>query len=343
MAQNITALSAASRKMHLYAVFVLKNLHEQGKLVEDFDPMSLDMDLVSKFDAADMTSQFKAYKKEKNSIKVVASRKDLVSDIANEFYNDDADAADKTTEKKKRTKKPKNDAENTEASDSSEKKKRGRKPKQVTEEKPAEVASETATEVASVASDSSEKKKRGRKPKQAVVAASEEKPAETASVASDSSEKKKRGRKPKQATVAASAAESLPQITTDIINASKNDEDMPKKKTRKPKTKKTVEVEVEEPIVEEKKEVIVEVEPEKEVEEQEQEKVEDEEEQEQEEKVEDDEEQENDDDDDDEIEARILSYEGKDYLLDNDGIIYDKVTFEELGTFSKETNKITFN
>ena len=53
-----------------------------------------------------------------------------------------------------------------------------------------------------------------------------------------------------------------------------------------------------------------------------------------------------DDDEDEEaeeIQARIMNYEGKQYLIDGDNNIYDKESFDELGTFNADTQKIIFN
>jgi len=47
-----------------------------------------------------------------------------------------------------------------------------------------------------------------------------------------------------------------------------------------------------------------------------------------------------DDDDSPEIEARIISYNGVNYLIDQDSNVYHETTFEEIGTFQNDI--ITF-
>ena len=44
-----------------------------------------------------------------------------------------------------------------------------------------------------------------------------------------------------------------------------------------------------------------------------------------------------------EIQAKIINYEGQQYLLDDNFNIYDKESFDEIGKFDAETQKIVFN
>ena len=53
--------------------------------------------------------------------------------------------------------------------------------------------------------------------------------------------------------------------------------------------------------------------------------------------------QEDDDEEEEEIQARIMNYEGKQYLIDDKKTVYDKESFDELGTFDEDTQKIIFN
>jgi hypothetical protein len=50
-----------------------------------------------------------------------------------------------------------------------------------------------------------------------------------------------------------------------------------------------------------------------------------------------------DEEEEEEIQAKIINYEGQQYLLDDNLNIYDKDSFDEIGKFNAETQKIVFN
>ena len=455
-------LTAASLKLHMFGVFVLQTLHAEGKLPEDFDPMSLDTSIVAKFDPNEMKNHFKTNKKTKTNVKVVSSpRENVVGVIANNHYEsnqtDDvvmqivnaakSDVAEKPKRKPRQKKTPVESADEvavtseSEVADTTEpvveeKPKKKSPPKKkaapaepvVVETTDSSVAVETTegfvepqASAAKQNLDSTprisagnpvlnepvvvEEKPKKKSPPKKKAATAEPVVVETtdSSVAVETTEpvvveekpKKKSPPKKKAATAEpvvvettdssvavettegfvepqASAAkqnlDSTPRISAGnpVLNEPAVVEEKPKKKS--PPKKKAAPAETTEPavveekpkknaaikavkdlvssVVAEKKEEIVE-EPiaENKVEEPIAEnKVE---EPIAENKVEEAnvtaEEEEDDDEDAEEIQARIMNYEGKQYLIDGDNNIYDKESFDELGTFNTDTQKIIFN
>ena len=353
-------LTAASLKLHMFGVFVLQTLHAEGKLPEDFDPMSLDTSIVAKFDPNEMKNHFKTNKKTKTNVKVVSSpRENVVGVIANNHYesNQTDDVVMQIV--------------NAAKSDVAEKPKR--KPRQ----KKSSVVSEVAETTESVVVDASvsepvvvaDKPKRKSPPKKKAAPAEPVVSADVettdSSVAVETTEpvvveekpKKKSPPKKKAATAEPVAVVETESAVTVETTEPAVVEEKPKKKS--PPKKKAAPAETTEPavveekpkknaaikavkdlvssVVAEKKEEIVE-EPiaENKVEEPIAEN-----------KVEEAnvtaEEEEDDDEDAEEIQARIMNYEGKQYLIDGDNNIYDKESFDELGTFNADTQKIIFN
>ena len=417
-------LTAASLKLHMFGVFVLQTLHAEGKLPEDFDPMSLDTSIVAKFDPNEMKNHFKTNKKTKTNVKVVSSpRENVVGVIANNHYEsnqtDDvvmqivnaakSDVAEKPKRKPRQKKTPVESADEvavtseSEVADTTEpvveeKPKKKSPPKKkaapaepvVVETTDSSVAVETTegfvepqASAAKQNLDSTprisagnpvlnepvvveEKPKKKSPPKKKAATAEPVAVVETESAVTvettepavvEEKPKKKSPPKKKAATAEPVAVvESESAVTVETTEPAVVEE-KPKKKS--PPKKKAAPAETTEPavveekpkknaaikavkdlvssVVAEKKEEIVE-EPiaENKVEEPIAEN-----------KVEEAnvtaEEEEDDDEDAEEIQARIMNYEGKQYLIDGDNNIYDKESFDELGTFNTDTQKIIFN
>ena len=365
MSIQMNKLTAASLKLHMFGVFVLQTLHAEGKLPEDFDPMSLDTSIVAKFDPNEMKNHFKTNKKTKTNVKVVSSpRENVVGVIANNHYesNQTDDVVMQIV--------------NAAKSDVAEKPKRKPRQKKTPVESADEVAVTSESEVADTTEPVVEEKPKKKSPPKKKAAPAEPVVVETtdSSVAVETTEpvvveekpKKKSPPKKKAATAEPVAVVETESAVTVETTEPAVVEEKPKKKS--PPKKKAAPAETTEPavveekpkknaaikavkdlvssVVAEKKEEIVE-EPiaENKVEEPIAEnKVE---EPIAENKVEEAnvtaEEEEDDDEDAEEIQARIMNYEGKQYLIDGDNNIYDKESFDELGTFNTDTQKIIFN
>jgi hypothetical protein len=383
----------------MFGVFVLQTLHTEGKLPQDFDPMSLDTSIVAKFDPNEMKNHFKTNKKTKTNVKVVSSpRENVVGVIANNHYEsnqtDDvvmqivnaakSDVAEKPKRKPRQKKTPVESDEIAVTSDSvvddttepvvaeeKPKKKAAPKKKAVPAE-PAVVSESTEPVDATSAAEPvvvEEKPKKKAAPKKKAV------PAEPAVVSESTEpvdvdtttepvvveEKPKKKAAPKKKAVPAEpvvVAETTETVDVDTTTEPVVAEEKPKKKSPPKKkatpsepvvveaivtnsTKKTAAIKavkslistpplmeeggiVEEPITENKVEEKVEV------------------------KATDchsdeSEAQEDDDEEEEEIQARIMNYEGKQYLIDDKKTVYDKESFDELGTFDEDTQKIIFN
>jgi len=406
-------LTAASLKLHMFGVFVLQTLHAEGKLPEDFDPMSLDASIVTKFDPNEMKNLFKTNKKAKTNVKVVSSpRENVVGVIANNHYEssdmnqtDDvvmqivnaakSDVAEKPKRKPRQKKaivesevaettEPAVNADATEPVVVENKPKKKSPPKKkaapvepvAAVESTESVAADETTET--VVAENKPKKKSPSKKKAAHVepVAAVESTETVAAVESTESvaaaettetvvaeEKPKKKSPPKK-----NAAPVEPVASTETTNESVVAEEKPKKKS--PPKKKAAPVE---PVAAESAEPVVEatvtnstkktaainavntllastvVSEEKEETYIEEPIAEN--------KVEDNvvkvidvhtdesEAQEDDDEDEEEeeIQARIMNYEGKQYLIDDKKTVYDKESFDELGTFDENTQKIIFN
>jgi len=416
MSTQMNKLTAASLKLHMFGVFVLQTLHAEGKLPEDFDPMSLDTSIVAKFDPNEMKNLFKTNKKTKTNVKMVSSpRENVVGVIANNHYEssdvnqtDDvvmqivnaakSDVAEKPKRKPRQKKAPVEsvDAETTEgfaepqAAQNLDSLSRipvgnpttnesaidaGTTVQVVVEEKPKKKAApkkkavpaepvvaestepvDAASTSESVASEEKPKKKAAPKkkavPAEPVVAESTE-PVDAAStsesVAAEEKPKKKAAPKKKAVPAEPVVTESTKPVVAETTEPVVVAEEKPKKKsTPKKKTApaEPVVAETTEPVVvveekpkktaaikavkdlissvvaEKKEEIIEEPVEENKVEETN--------------VVEEDEEEE-------EIQARIMNYEGKQYLIDDKKTVYDKESFDELGTFDEDTQKIIFN
>ena len=378
-------LTAASLKLHMFGVFVLQTLHAEGKLPEDFDPMSLDTSIVAKFDPNEMKNHFKTNKKTKTNVKVVSSpRENVVGVIANNHYesNQTDDVVMQIV--------------NAAKSDVAEKPKRKPRQKKTPVESADEVAVTSESEVADTTEPVVEEKPKKKSPPKKKAAPAEPVVVETtdSSVAVETTE----GFVEPQASAAKQNLDSTPRISAGnpVLNEPVVVEEKPKKKSPPKKkaataepvavveTESAVTVETTEPaVVEEKPKkksppkkkaapaettepAVVEEKPKKNaaikavkdlvssvVAEKKEEIVEEPiaenkvEEPIAENKVEEAnvtaEEEEDDDEDAEEIQARIMNYEGKQYLIDGDNNIYDKESFDELGTFNTDTQKIIFN
>ena len=85
---NIASLSAASKKLVFFGIYVINHLKDKGIIAEDFDALSLDASLVDSFDPASIQSMFKQ-KNKKNSVSLPvspASRENVLNAVANEYY-----------------------------------------------------------------------------------------------------------------------------------------------------------------------------------------------------------------------------------------------------------------
>jgi hypothetical protein len=350
MATQTNKMTAAMQKLHMYGVFVLQTLVTEGKLAEDFDPMSLDTSLVFKFDPNEMKNMFKNNKKTKAAVKVVSSpRENVANTIANNHYgtnNEDdivsqivnatkSDVAEKPKRKPRQKKVPENalnvvtdtgdavepsdGAANTETVVANDKPKPQRKPRQkkvpVTEpaavvDENTNVADEVVSEAAVVPVVAAEKPKPQRKPRQKKVPVTEPAPAETVGD-----------------EVTADTATAVPVVAAE--------KPKPQRKPRQKKAPVVQDVPVSSEMTNnsEKKAAAIEAvnalvaptspknEP---VEEPVQVDTDD------------------NDDEEEEIQARIMNYEGKQYLLDDNMNVYDKDSYDEIGTFDADTQKITF-
>ena len=368
-------LTAASLKLHMFGVFVLQTLLDEGKLSEGFDPMSLDTSIVSKFDPNEMKNQFKTNKKTKTNVKVVSSpRENVVNVIATNHYesNQTDDVVMQIV--------------NAAKSDVAEKPKR--KPRQKKAPVESDVSETLETSVSEttepVVADKPKKKSPPKKkaaPAEPVVSVDVETTESAVAVETTEpvvvEEKPKKKSPPKKKAAPAEVVVAVVDATTEPVVAVADAtaepvvavEEKPKKKS--PPKKKTVPVE---PIVAVAEAVVVEttvansskktdaikavndlvssviLEEEEIVEPIVENKVEDTKEEEPKEEPKNDNcndsgahEDEDDDEDEEEIQARIMNYEGKQYLIDGDNNIYDKESFDELGTFNADTQKIIFN
>jgi len=399
MSTQMNKLTAASLKLHMFGVFVLQTLHAEGKLPEEFDPMSLDTSIVAKFDPNEMKNLFKTNKKTKTNVKVVPSpRENVVGVIANNHYesNDDENKSDDivmqivnaatsdVAEKPKKKTAPKKKAAPVDTSEpavepvvAEEKPKKKAAPKKkavpaepvvvtettepvdatsapepvVVEEKPKKKAATkkkvvpaepivVAETTESVDVDTTtepvvveEKPKKKTAPKKKAVPSEPVVVAETTeSVVVEEKPKKKSAPKKKAVPTETSegsaepqAAQNEPVVATVVANSPKKNAAIKAVKSLISPPPLTEEGEiVEEPITENKVEEEAEV------------------------KATDyhndeSEAQEDDDEDEEEIQARIMNYEGKQYLIDDKKTVYDKESFDELGTFDEDTQKIIFN
>ena len=372
MSANFNNLSAASRKLHLYAVHVLQNFQSLNMLPEDFVPMNLDTCYLESFDANSLTTAYKAlHKKGKMTKKIVSSpREDVVNAIATDFYKkcslDDHDGDDivtkiveaskpsDATEKKKRgpNKKKSEVVDSTEPVAPTEKPKKSRakkvaepavaeeaadepvaeKPKKSRPKKVAEPAEEAADEPAA------EKPKRSRAKKVAEPAVTEDAAAEPAA------EKPKRSRAKK---VAAPAEPAVAEEAAAEPVAEKPKKTRAKKVVPEPVVEEVKEpVTVEEPVAEKpiktraKKlvpEPVVAVSPTPEIKESTP-ILEDKD-----DSVSNDSDSEEEEEEEDEIEAKVFIYNEKKYLIDDNMNIYDINNFEELGVYDSDKKVINFN
>jgi hypothetical protein len=374
MSAQMNKMTAATMKLHMFGVFVLQTLLTEGKLAEDFDPMSLDTSLVFKFDVNEMKNQFKTNKKTKTNVKVVSSpRENVANAIANNHYdgqnNEHGDdivsqivnaTKSDVAEKPKPVRKPRQkkvvepaavDATTDSAVPASttesavpvvvaEKPKPVRKPRQKKVVEPAAVDATTDSAVPASTTESAvpvataEKPKPVRKPRQkkvvepAVVDATTDSavPASTteSAVPVATAEKPKPVRKPRQKKVVEPAAV---DATTDSAEVPEEPSNNSEKKINAMTAVNTLISAVTQPETEKaspvQPDVTTEVAqlPE----------------------VEDEVKTAEDEDEEEEIQAKIINYEGQQYLLDDNLNIYDKDTFDEIGKFNAETQKIVFN
>ena len=381
MSTQMNKLTAASLKLHMFGVFVLQTLHAEGKLPEDFDPMSLDASIVTKFDPNEMKNLFKTNKKAKTNVKVVSSpRENVVGVIANNHYEssdmnqtDDvvmqivnaakSDVAEKPKRKPRQKKaivesevaettEPAVNADATEPVVVENKPKKKSPPKKkaapvepvAAVESTESVAADETTET--VVAENKPKKKSPSKKKAAhvepvaavesteTVAAVESTESvaaaeTTETVVAEEKPKKKSPPKKKAAPVEPVAAESAePVVEATVTNSTKKTAAINAVNTLLASTVVSEEKEetyIEEPIAENKVEdnvvKVIDV------------------------HTDESEAQEDDDEDEEEeeIQARIMNYEGKQYLIDDKKTVYDKESFDELGTFDENTQKIIFN
>ena len=332
MSAQMNKMTAATMKLHMFGVFVLQTLLTEGKLAEDFDPMSLDTSLVFKFDVNEMKNQFKTNKKTKTNVKVVSSpRENVANAIANNHYDgqNNEHGDDIVSQIVNATK-----------SDVAEKPKPVRKPRQKKVVEPAAVDATTDSAVPASTTESAvpvataEKPKPVRKPRQkkvvepAVVDATTDSavPASTteSAVPVATAEKPKPVRKPRQKKVVEPAAV---DATTDSAEVPEEPSNNSEKKINAMTAVNTLISAVTQPETEKaspvQPDVTTEVAqlPE----------------------VEDEVKTAEDEDEEEEIQAKIINYEGQQYLLDDNLNIYDKDTFDEIGKFNAETQKIVFN
>ena len=330
MSTQMNKLTAASLKLHMFGVFVLQTLLDEGKLSEGFDPMSLDTSIVSKFDPNEMKNQFKTNKKTKTNVKVVSSpRENVVNVIATNHYesNQTDDVVMQIV--------------NAAKSDVAEKPKR--KPRQKKAPVESDVSETLETSVSEttepVVADKPKKKSPPKKkaaPAEPVVSVDVETTESAVAVETTEpvvvEEKPKKKSPPKKKTVPVEPIVAVAEaviVETNVANSSKKT-DAIKAVNALVSSVILEEEEIVEPIVENKVEDTKEEEP-------------------KEEPKNDNcndsgaHEDEDDDEDEEEIQARIMNYEGKQYLIDGDNNIYDKESFDELGTFNADTQKIIFN
>ena len=338
-ATQFNTLSGASKKMHMYAVHVLIHLHSKGFLPEDFKPIDLDTTLIESFDQDAIKAEFKKLTKKTKATKIVSSpREDVVSAIATTFYeNINTDnSTNPVSEKPKRkyNRKPKNaDADAAVNAD-------------VDAAVPAVVNDIVADIVQAAQSDvGKEKKKRAPKKNPVVpLATSDAPPADDATTdAPQVKEKKPRTKKVP-----------TPPPTSDVQEQPVEIQPAPEVKEKKSRAKK-----VPTPSTSDVQEQPVETQPVSEVKETKEKK----EKKSRAKKVEvpstpplpptqelvsepsivdnNDQDQDQDQDDSEEIQARILIYQDKEYLVDAEGTVYDKVSFDEIGIFQNDI--INFN
>jgi hypothetical protein len=105
----INKLSAANKKLHIYAVYVMSMLKQDGMLPEDYDEWDLETSWAENYNAEEWTGKFKSLKNNKNAVKVVnVATPNVVADIANQHYSETPSEVKETKPKKPRApKKPK--------------------------------------------------------------------------------------------------------------------------------------------------------------------------------------------------------------------------------------------
>jgi len=339
-ATQFNTLSGASKKMHMYAVHVLIHLHSKGFLPEDFKPIDLDTTLVDSFDQDAIKAEFKKLTKKTKATKIVSSpREDVVSAIATTFYeNKNTDiSTNPISEKPKRkyNRKPKAaDADATVNADTNdtvpavvndivadivqaaqsdvvkEKKKRAPKKAVTPPTADAPAADVTADAPAPDAPQVKEKKPRTKKVPTPPTSDVQEQPVEI-QPAPEVKEKKSRAKK--VPTPSTSDVQEQP-VETQPVSEVKETKEKKEKKSRAKKVEvpstpplpPTQELVSEPSIVDNN-----------------------------------DQDQDQDQDDSEEIQARILIYQDKEYLVDAEGTVYDKVSFDEIGIFQNDI--INFN
>ena len=344
-ATQFNTLSGASKKMHMYAVHVLIHLHSKGFLPEDFKPIDLDTTLVDSFDQDAIKAEFKKLTKKTKATKIVSSpREDVVSAIATTFYeNKNTDIStnpitNPIPEKPKRkyNRKPKNaDADATVPADTNdtvpavvndivadivqaaqsdvvkEKKKRAPKKAVTPPATDAPAADVTADAPPPDAPQVKEKKPRTKKvPTPPPTSDVQEQPVEIQSVETQPAPevKEKKSRAKKVPTPSTSDVQEQP------VSEVKETKEKKEKKSRAKKVEvpstpplpPTQELVSEPSIIDNN-----------------------------------DQDQDQDQEDSEEIQARILIYQDKEYLVDAEGTVYDKVSFDEIGIFQNDI--INFN
>ena len=298
-------LTAASLKLHMFGVFVLQTLHAEGKLPEDFDPMSLDTSIVAKFDPNEMKNHFKTNKKTKTNVKVVSSpRENVVGVIANNHYesNQTDDVVMQIV--------------NAAKSDVAEKPKRKPRQKKTPVESADEVAVTSDSEVADTTEPVVEEKPKKKSPPKKKAATAEPVVAVETTEPAITEEKPKKKSPPKK-----KAATAEPVVAVETTEPAVAEE-----KPKKTAAIKAVKDLISSVVAEKKEEIIEEPVEENKVEEANVAV-----------------EEKDDDEEEEEIQARIMNYEGKKYLIDDKKTVYDKESFDELGTFDEDTQKIIFN
>jgi hypothetical protein len=305
MSTQMNKLTAASLKLHMFGVFVLQTLHAEGKLPEDFDPMSLDTSIVAKFDPNEMKNHFKTNKKTKTNVKVVSSpRENVVGVIANNHYesNQTDDVVMQIV--------------NAAKSDVAEKPKRKPRQKKTPVESADEVAVTSDSEVADTTEPVVEEKPKKKSPPKKKAATAEPVVAVETTEPAITEEKPKKKSPPKK-----KAATAEPVVAVETTEPAVAEE-----KPKKTAAIKAVKDLISSVVAEKKEEIIEEPVEENKVEEANVAV-----------------EEKDDDEEEEEIQARIMNYEGKKYLIDDKKTVYDKESFDELGTFDEDTQKIIFN
>jgi hypothetical protein len=80
-------LSPSQNKMHLYTVFILNHLISNGTITTDFDPFTLDIQLLHSFQPSEFNSLYKKKVKSIQNALISSPKPNIVNNIVQEFYD----------------------------------------------------------------------------------------------------------------------------------------------------------------------------------------------------------------------------------------------------------------